>query len=103
MLNELNKSSSTSHKRLDDNDSDNDDDNINYAIKIKNQQDVSKAYISSSEMCKLTLHQSLVRANDLDNNDSYLLDNNEDCHKMSFSQNSSQNSSSLSSSWGCWG
>ena len=36
LLNELNKSSSTSHKKLDDNDSDNNDNNIDYAIKTKN-------------------------------------------------------------------
>ena len=36
LLNKLNESSSTSYKRLDDNDSDNNDDDINYAIKIKN-------------------------------------------------------------------
>ena len=84
-LNELNKSSSTSHKRLDDNNSDNDNDNVDYAIKTKNQQNVSKAYILSSEMFKLTFCQSSVRANNLDDNDDYLLDNNKDCHEMSFS------------------
>ena len=85
MLNKLNKSSSTSHKRLDDNNSDNDNNNINYAIKTKNQQNVLKAYILSLEMFKLTSHQSLVRANDLDDDNSYLLDNNEDCYEISFS------------------
>ena len=98
MFNKLNKSSSTSHKRLDDNNLDNDNDDINYAIKTKNQQNASKAYILSSETFKLTLHQSSVKANDLDDNDSYLLDNNEDYHKISFSQNSLWNSLSLSSS-----
>ena len=85
LLNKLNESSSTSHKRLGDNNSDDDDDDVDYAIKIKNQQNASKAYILSSEMFKLTLCQSSVRANDLDNNNSYLLDNNEDYHEMSFS------------------
>ena len=36
-------------------------------------------------MFKLTLCQSLIRANNLDNNNSYLLDDNKDCYKMSFS------------------
>ena len=35
-------------------------------------------------MFKLTSHQSLVKVNDLDNNNSYLLNNNEDCYKMFF-------------------
>ena len=100
-LNELNESSSTSHKRLGDDDSDDDNDDINYAIKTKNWQNASKAYISSSEMFKLTFCQSSVRANDLDDDDSYLLDNNRDHHKMSFSQNSLQNFLSLSSLQGC--
>ena len=89
MFNKLNKSSSTSYKRLDDNDSDElnnlDNNDINYAIKTKNQQNVLKAYILSSEMFKLTSHQSLIRANNLDDNNSYLLDNNKDCYKTSFS------------------
>ena len=85
LFNKLNKSSSTSYKRLDDNDSDNNNNDINYAIKTKNQQNVSKAYILSLKIFKLTLCQSLVRANNLDNNNNYLLDNNEDCYKMSFS------------------
>ena len=88
MFNKLNKSSSTNHKRLDDNNSDksdNLDNNINYTIKTKNQQNALKAYISSSEIFKSTLYQSLVRVNDLDNNDSYLLNNNKDCHEMFFS------------------
>ena len=87
--------------RLDDDDSDDNNDNINYAIKTKNWQNALKAYILSSETFKSTLYQSLIRANDLDNNDSYLLDNNEDYYEMSFSQNSSQNSLSLSLSQGC--
>ena len=37
LLNKFNKSSSTSYKRLDDNNSDNDNNDINYAIKTKNQ------------------------------------------------------------------
>ena len=85
MLNELNRLSSTSHKRLGDDDSDDDDDDVDYAIKAKNWQNVSKAYILSSETFKSTLCQSLVRANDLNDDDSYLLDDNEDCHEMSFS------------------
>ena len=36
-------------------------------------------------MFKLTLYQSLVRANNLDDDNSYLLENNKDCYKMSFS------------------
>ena len=87
-LNKLNESSSTSHKRLDDDNldkSDNSDNNIDYAIKIKNQQNASKAYISSSEIFKLTFCQSSVRVNNLDDNDSYLLDDNKDYHEMSFS------------------
>ena len=101
LFNKLNESSSTSHKRLDNDNLDDSDNDINYAIKTKNQQNTSKAYILSSKMFKLTLHQSSVRANNLDDNNSYLLDNNEDCYKMSFSQNSSWNSSSLSSSQDC--
>ena len=85
MLNKLNKSSSTSYKRLDNNDSDDNNNDINYTIKIKNLQNVLKAYILSSEIFKLTSHQSSVRANNLDNNNSYLLDNNKDYYKMSFS------------------
>ena len=58
MLNKLNKSSSTSHKRLDDNNSDksdnSDNNNVNYAIKTKNQQNTLKAYILSLEIFKLT-------------------------------------------------
>ena len=84
-LNKLNKSSSTSYKKLDDNDLDNNNNDINYVIKTKNWQNILKAYILSSETFKLTFCQSLVRANNLDNNDSYLLDNNEDYYKMSFS------------------
>ena len=85
LLNKLNKSSSTSHKKLDDNISDNDNNNINYTIKIKNWQNALKAYILSSETFKLTFHQSSVRAKNLNDNDDYLLDNNKDCYKMSFS------------------
>ena len=88
LLNKLNKSSSTSYKKLDDDDSDKSDDldnNINYTIKTKNWQHALKAYILSSETFKLTLYQSLVRANNLDDNDDYLLDNNKDYYKMSFS------------------
>ena len=85
MLIKLNESSSTSYKRLDDNNLDNDNSDINYAIKSKNQQNVSKAYILSLEIFKSTLHQSLVRANDINDNNNYLLNNNKDCHKMSFS------------------
>ena len=85
LLNKLNESSSTSYKRLGDDDSDNDNDDINYAIKTKNQQNALKAYISSLETFKSTLCQSLVKANDLDDDDSYLLDNNRDYYKMSFS------------------
>ena len=84
-LNKLNKFSSTSYKRLDDNNSDNSDNNINYAIKIKNWQNALKAYILSLKIFKSTLHQSSVKANDLDDNDSYLLDNNKDYYKISFS------------------
>ena len=87
LLNELNKSSSTSYKRLDDNDSDNNNDDVDYAIKTKNQQNILKAYILSSKIFKLTFCQSSVRANNLDNDNDYLLDNNEDCYEMSFSQN----------------
>ena len=40
-------------------------------------------------MFKLILCQSLVRANNLDNNNNnYLLDNNKDYYKISFNQNS---------------
>ena len=85
MFNKLNKSSSTSYKRLDDNNSDNNNNNVNYAIKTKNQQNVLKAYILSSETFKSTLCQSSVKANNLDDNNDYLLDNNKDCYKMSFS------------------
>ena len=88
LLNKLNKFSSTSHKRLDDNDLDNNNNNINYAIKIKNWQNVFKAYILSLKMFKLTFYQFLVKANNLNNNNNYLLDNNKDYYKMSFSQNS---------------
>ena len=83
-LNKLNKSSSTSYKRLDDNDLDNHDD-VDYAIKTKNQQNALKAYILSLKMFKLTFYQSSVRANNLDNNNDYLLDDNRNCHKISFS------------------
>ena len=88
MLNKLNKSSSISYKRLDNDDldkSDNSDDNIDYAIKTKNQQNVLKAYILSSETFKLTFCQSLVKANNLDDDNNYLLDDNKECYKMSFS------------------
>ena len=36
-------------------------------------------------MFKLTSHQSSMKANDLDNDNDYLLDNNKDCYKISFS------------------
>ena len=85
LLNKLNESSSTSHKRLDDDNSDNNNNNINYAIKTKNQQNTLKAYILSSKMFKLTFCQSSVKAIYLDNNDSYLLDDNKDCYEISFS------------------
>ena len=99
-LNKLNKSSSTSYKRLDNNNLDkldnSDNNNINYTIKTKNWQNVLKAYILSLKIFKLTLCQSSIRANNLDNDNNYLLDNNEDYYKMFFSQNSSQNFLSLS-------
>ena len=88
LLNKLNKSSSTSYKKLDNNDSDksdNSDNDINYTIKTKNQQNALKAYILSSEIFKSTFCQSLVKANNLDNDNNYLLDNNKDCYKISFS------------------
>ena len=53
-------------------------------------------------MFKSTLHQSSVKANNLDDNNDYLLNNNENCYKISFSQNSSWNSLSLSSSQDYW-
>ena len=44
-LNKLNKFSSTSHKRLDNDNSDNNNNDVNYVIKTKNQQNALKAYI----------------------------------------------------------
>ena len=85
MFNKLNKSSSTSYKRLDDDNSDNNNNNVNYAIKTKNQQNALKAYILSLETFKLTFCQTLVKANNLDDDDDYLLDDNKDYYKMSFS------------------
>ena len=85
LLNKLNKSSSTSYKRLDNNNLDNNNNNINYTIKTKNQQNVLKAYILYLKTFKLTLCQSLVKANNLNNNNSYLSDNNRDYYKISFS------------------